>query len=75
MKKVTIFTSSTCGYCIQAKAWMDEKNIEYTERNINVDKDARQELIKNGFMGVPILYVGDEVVQGFDKAKLEELLL
>ncbi len=54
--------------------WLDEKGYAYTERNINEDKEARQELIKNGFMGVPVMYVGDEVVQGFDKAKLEQLL-
>ncbi len=74
MKNVTIFTSNTCGYCHQAMDWMDEKGVQYTERNINTDKEARQELMKNGFMGVPIIYVDDEVVQGFDKAKLENLL-
>lgn len=35
---------------------------------------ARQELMKKGFMGVPVIYVEDEVVHGFDKAKLEQLL-
>ncbi len=54
--------------------WLEQKGCEITERNINEDKEARQHLIKNGFMGVPVMYVGDEVVQGFDKAKLEELL-
>lgn len=54
--------------------WMDERGVEYTERNINEDADARKELIKNGFMGVPVIYVDDEVVQGFDRAKLQKLL-
>ncbi len=74
MKNITIFTSNTWHFCHEAMAWLDEKGCQYTERNINEDKGARQELIKNGFMGVPVMYVGDEVVQGFDKAKLEELL-
>ncbi|MDO4772878.1 MAG: glutaredoxin family protein [Bacillota bacterium] len=74
MKNITIFTSNTCHFCHEAMKWMDEKGIKYTERNINEDKDARQELIKNGFMGVPVLYIGDDVVQGFDKAKIESLL-
>lgn len=74
MKKVTIFTSTTCGYCHEAMRWMDERGVEYTERNINEDADARKELIKNGFMGVPVIYVDDEVVQGFDRAKLQKLL-
>lgn len=74
MKKITIFTSTTCGYCNEVKKWMSENGHEYTERNINTDSEARQELIKNGFMGVPVVYIDDEVVQGFDKAKLQELL-
>ncbi len=53
---------------------MNEKGIVYTEKNINTDPEARKELIKNGFMGVPVFYVGEEVVQGFDKARLEELV-
>lgn len=75
MKNVTIFSSNTWGYCVDAKKWFSDNSIVYTERNINEDSEARSELIKNGFMGVPVIYVGDEVVQGFDKAKLEKLLL
>lgn len=36
--------------------------------------NARKELIGNGFMGVPIIYVGSEVVEGFDRDKLDKLL-
>lgn len=74
MKNVTIFTSNTCGYCQEAKRWMDQNGHAYTEKNVNTDPEARAELIKNGFMGVPVIYVDGEVVQGFDKTKLEELL-
>lgn len=74
MKNVIIFSSDTWRYCVQAKEWMNEKGIVYTEKNINTDPEARKELIKNGFMGVPVFYVGEEVVQGFDKARLEELV-
>ncbi len=74
MANITIFTSTTCGYCNEAKRWLNENGHEYTERNINSDPEARKELIKNGFMGVPVIYVGDEVIQGFDRARLQELL-
>ncbi len=36
--------------------------------------EARKELIQKGFMGVPVIYVGDEIIHGFDKPKLQELL-
>lgn len=73
-RKITIFTSNTWGYCHEAMDWLKERNHEFTEKNINEDPEARQELIRNGFMGVPIFYIGDEVVQGFDKKRLENLL-
>lgn len=31
---MTLYTSSSCSSCRKAKAWLDEHNIDYTERNI-----------------------------------------
>lgn len=73
-KKVTVFTSNTCGYCHMAKDYLNENNIPFEEKNVSTDAAARKELMSQGFMGVPVIYVDDEVIQGFDKSKLEELL-
>lgn len=35
---------------------------------------AAKELMAKGFRFVPVIYVGDDVVTGFDRAKLEKLL-
>lgn len=74
MKNVVIYSSNTCGYCSMAKEYFNENNIEYTEKNVSTDLEARKDLMSKGFMGVPVIYVEDEVIQGFDKAKLDELL-
>ncbi|BEP27705.1 glutaredoxin family protein [Helicovermis profundi] len=73
-KKVVIYTSSTCGYCHMAIDYFKENEIEYTEKNVSTDAVARKELMSQGFMGVPVIFVDEEVIQGFDKNKLEELL-
>jgi len=73
-KKVVVYTSNTCGYCHMAKDYLNESNIEFEEKNVSTDAAARKELMSAGYMGVPVIYVGDEVIQGFDKSKLEELL-
>lgn len=73
-KKVVVFSSNTCGYCTMAKEYLTEKGVAYEERNVSNDIEARKELMSKGFMGVPVIYVEDEVIQGFDKAKLDELL-
>lgn len=73
-KKITIFTSDTCGYCHQAKDYLNSKGMTFEEKNISKDMNARKELMAQGFMGVPIINVDGEVIQGFDKSRLDELL-
>ena len=73
-KNVVIYSSNTCGYCTMAKEYFTEKGVAYTEKNVSTDIEARKELMSKGFMGVPVIYVEDEVIQGFDKAKLDSLL-
>ncbi len=73
-KKIVVYTSETCVYCHKAKDYLNDKGIEYVEKNISKDVSARKELMAQGFMGVPIIMVDDEVIQGFDKSRLDELL-
>lgn len=72
--QVTVFTSNTCPYCTLAKNYLDEKGVEYTEKNVQTDKDARSELMEMGHMGVPVLIVNGQEIVGFDKEKLDDLL-
>ena len=46
MAKVTIFTSSTCPHCHTAKDYLKEKGVEFEERNVQNDPEARKELIQ-----------------------------
>lgn len=73
-KKVVIFTSPTCTYCHIAKDYFKEKGIEYTERNIGTDESARAFLREKKIMGVPAIFIEEDVVIGFDQAKINELL-
>lgn len=74
MSNVVVYTSSTCPYCNMIKDFLDEKNVEYSEKNISEDATARQELMQKGHMGVPVTVIGDQEVVGFDQAKLVEIL-
>jgi len=58
-----------------AKGFFAENNIEFTDYNVAEDAEKRQEMIdKSGQMGVPVIYVDDEMTIGFDKGKLSEML-
>ncbi|MCK5022091.1 MAG: glutathione S-transferase N-terminal domain-containing protein [Candidatus Pacebacteria bacterium] len=75
MKKVKIYTTPTCGYCNIAKDFFDENNIKYEVFDVSTDEKKRQELVDiSGQMGVPVIMVDDEMIIGFDQAKISGLL-
>ena len=72
---VVIYSTPTCHFCQMTKEFLKEKNIDYTDYNVAEDAEKREEMIeKSGQMGVPVIYVGDEMIIGFDKDRLVELL-
>lgn len=75
MKTVTIYTTPTCVYCKMSKEFFREKNIQYEEKNVATDAAARELMVqKSGQLGVPVIDIGGEIVVGFDKPRLAELL-
>lgn len=74
MENVIVYTSNTCPYCTTAKGYLDDKGVEYVERNVQTDPEARKELMDMGHMGVPVIVIGEEEIVGFDKSKLDEIL-
>ncbi|MCI5839433.1 MAG: glutaredoxin family protein [Peptoniphilaceae bacterium] len=74
MSKVKVYTSSTCRYCKAVKAFFDENNVEYEEKNIDRDREALNELIEKGHRGVPVIDIDGEEIVGFDKERLQKAL-
>lgn len=72
---VKIYTTPTCGYCHQAKSFMKERGVQFTEYDVSRDRAAAQEMVSlTGQMGVPVIVVDEEVIIGFDRQRLESLL-
>jgi glutaredoxin 3 len=72
---VTIYSTPTCHFCHEAKDFFTANHVEFKDYNVATDLEKRKEMIsKSGQMGVPVIYIGDELVVGFDKEKLSELL-
>lgn len=57
------------------KEFLSQNQIQYTERNVAADETALAELEKLGYMTTPVIVIDREVVVGFDRQKLENLLL
>ncbi|MEM6339424.1 MAG: glutaredoxin 3 [Pseudomonadota bacterium] len=82
MKKIVIYTTSVCPYCVRAKALLDRKGFAYEEINAE-DEKIRDEMIEKsgGMRTVPQIFIGDTHVGGSDdlyaldkEGKLEEMV-
>lgn len=75
MKPVSIYTTPTCHFCQMAKEFFKANNVAYTEFNVAEDQDKRAEMIeKSGQMGVPVIYIGEDLVIGFNEPKIKKFL-
>ncbi|MDI6820767.1 MAG: glutaredoxin domain-containing protein [Patescibacteria group bacterium] len=75
MTKVIIYTTPSCVYCKVAKTFFTDKKIEYVEKDVATDLKAQEEMIKkSGQFGIPVIDIDGEIVIGFDKSRLIELL-
>lgn len=67
MAQVTIYTTKTCPYCIQAKALLSKKNIPYTEIPVDNDPDLREKVQGlSGLRTVPQIFIDEKSIGGYD---------
>ena len=72
---VKIYSTATCVYCKMAKDFFNEHHIKYEEFDVGNDLEKRREMVeKSAQMGVPVIQVGKEIIVGFNKPLLTELL-
>lgn len=81
-KTITVYTTATCGFCHMLKKYLDEHKFPYTEKRVDEDYSAAQEMItKSGQMGVPFTVISDssnseeQGILGFDVPRLQQALL
>ncbi|MEI8339543.1 MAG: glutaredoxin family protein [bacterium] len=75
MKKIEIYSTPTCYYCVLAKDFMKKKGIAFTEYNVGMDLEKRKEMVEiSGQMGVPVVKIDSEVFVGFNEELLKEKL-
>jgi len=72
---IKIYSTPTCPYCHMLKQYLDEKGFKYEDINVASDVQAREAMVeKSGQLGVPVSDIDGEVVVGFNKEKVNELL-
>ncbi len=74
-KSVTVYSTSTCPWCIRAKQFLRDNHIPFKDLDVAGDQLAADEMAaKTGQMGVPVLDIDGEIIIGFDREKIKSAL-
>jgi glutaredoxin-like YruB-family protein len=75
--QIVLYSVSWCPHCKEAKEYLTSHNIPFTNKDVELDDNAMQELTsKYKSTGVPVIVIGkdEKVIKGFDKEKFEKVL-
>lgn len=71
---VTVYTTPTCPYCDQAKAFLRSHNVPFVEKDVTTDRSAAIEMIRrSGQQAVPVITADSDVIIGFDRRGLSRI--
>ena len=77
---VKLYALSTCPYCRMTKKYLDEQDVAYELSEVDLlDGEERESAIAevrrlSGGASFPVVVIGDEVIVGFNKRRIKELL-
>ena len=83
MKKIEIYTTNYCPFCVKAKSLLNKKKINFFEINVSNDESLREKMaaMANGARSVPQIfadniYIGDcDTIHKLDQEKKLDKLL
>ncbi|MBN1643594.1 MAG: glutathione S-transferase N-terminal domain-containing protein [Dehalococcoidales bacterium] len=74
-KNITLYVTPTCPWCHRTADYISSKGFSYTKYDVASDREKAREMIqKSGQMGVPVITIGQDIVVGFNQARIDELL-
>lgn len=81
VKKITIYTISSCPFSQQEKEYLKANNLSFEEKNLEQNREWLTEMltIANNFAGTPVTKIEDEngqitVLKGFTKEEFDKIL-
>lgn len=75
MKRVKVYSTQTCPWCIRAKQFLKENNVSFEDIDVGSNEKAAEEMVqKSGQMGVPVLDIEGEIIVGLDKDRIKQAL-
>jgi len=73
--RVIMFTTPTCSYCKTAKQYFRQQGVRFKTVDVSRDQTAARDMVRrSGQQGVPQILIGNKIVVGFDRPKIDKLL-
>jgi len=74
-KNVVLYSTPTCTWCNTIKNYFKENNVRFRDIDVSQDQRAAEEMVRlSGQQGVPQTNIEGQIIVGFDKKRIEELL-
>ena len=71
---IVMYTTSWCPHCARARAYLRSRNIPFTDLDMEQSADANAQYKKHGGRGVPLIFVGQQRMNGFSERRMAEML-
>ena len=71
---IVLFTTGFCEFSEMVRLHLESRGQKYTERDLDYDPTAREDMMKLGGMGTPVTVIDGEPVFGYDEEAIDELL-
>ena len=72
---IVVYTTPTCGYCVQLKNYFRQRNIPFSEYDVSQDPYRANEMVRlSGQQGVPVCIVDGQMVLGADIPRINQIL-
>lgn len=76
MKKVNLYTSPESQDSDKIKSYLQSHGIEFNVYDIHTDTGAHKRMLEaaRGACSVPVVEIGNQIVCGFDRERLDETI-
>lgn len=61
-------------FCHKVQEFLAKKGVAFEARDVSQDEKALNELVELGYQTTPVTTIDGEIVVGFDRKRLDELL-
>jgi glutaredoxin len=81
--KVTMFSTTWCGYCSKARAFFQREKVMFSEYDLEKDPGARSKMgsmakeagvAPASLKGVPIIFINGQAIAGYSEPRVRKLL-